>query len=95
MAWVRGMKARQLQYKVEIMPKYERWPNIIVVHCDGNDIDQIPLGDLRNLIQIIQLNKIKGLLPYTRIVWSQILHRNKWRYSINNKAMERSKKKNE
>lgn len=46
----------------KIMSTYERWLNNLVVHCDGNESDQIPLGDLRNLIQIIQLNKFKRLL---------------------------------
>ena len=46
------------------------------------------MADLRHYIRS-QLRYFKQKLPNTKIIWSQILPRENWRYSDNSKAMNR------
>jgi hypothetical protein len=59
---------------------------IIAVLLVRNDLEHVKVGFLRNRIKNI-IRKIKALLPNTRIIWSEILHTNQWRYSQNHDAM--------
>lgn len=52
----------------------------------------VKVGFLRNRIKNI-IRKIRALLPNTRIIWSEILPRNQWRYSQNHDAMNRARKR--
>ena len=75
-----------------MLSSFEEAPDILVLHCAGNDIGQVPLGDLRYFVKA-KLNYIHELFPNTKIVWSEILPRKEWRYSRNLKAMDRSRKR--
>ncbi|CAG2229749.1 unnamed protein product [Mytilus edulis] len=68
--------------------KYEDPPKFLVVHVGANDLGNIKTKDLREkLIQAMTF--ISKDLPDTKIVWSQMLPRLKWRYSNDGKAMEK------
>lgn len=80
----------QLRGHIKIMLKYEDPPEFLIVHVGTNDLGNMSLGDLRNKLQRI-LKLVAEDLPGTRLVWSQMLPRLKWRYSKNNKAMEKGR----
>ena len=82
------MKLRDVKPKLRTMSSFEEAPDIIVLHCGGNDLGQHSIGDLRELAQS-QLQYVATLFPTTKIIWSQILPRSNWRYSENRKAMDR------
>jgi hypothetical protein len=89
--WCQGysrMKLRDVKPKLRTMSSFEEAPDIIVLHCGGNDLAQHSIGDLRELAQS-QLQYVATLFPTTKIIWSQILPRSNWRYSENRKAMDR------
>ena len=81
-----GMTLGELNPRISYLLQFENTPDILVIHCGGNSIGQIPLHHLRRQIRetILQLEKI---LPSTKLIWSQILPRYNWRYSENAKAM--------
>ena len=66
--------------------RVENPPGYIVLHVGGNGLGYVKVRFLRYRIKNI-IRKIKALLPNTRIIWSEILHRNQWRYSQNHDAM--------
>ncbi|VDH91304.1 Hypothetical predicted protein [Mytilus galloprovincialis] len=83
-----GMVTSQLRRQIRIMKKYEDPPKFLVVHVGANDLGNIKTKDLREkLIQAMTF--ISKDLPDTKIVWSQMLPRLKWRYSNDSKAMEK------
>lgn len=66
---------------------------MIVLHCGGNDIGILPLKDLMqltvNTIRFVALHKFPGV----KLIWSQILPRHNWKYSNNQHAMEKARKR--
>ena len=69
---LRGMAWDELVPRIKYLLNFEDSPSILVMHCGGNSIGQVPLLDLRNQIGS-SLWEIHSLLPSTRLVWSQIL----------------------
>lgn len=65
-------------------------PHIIIVHVGGNDIGQTQVGFLRNRLKNL-FSWLVELIPNALVVWSQILPRNKWRYSDNNEALNKAR----
>lgn len=57
-----GLGIRQLVGFIKLLLSVEESPDIIVVHCGGNDIGSIPALQLRLLI-IDTLDLIKQLIP--------------------------------
>lgn len=57
-------------------------PYMMIIHCGGNDLGQINLGSAQYILKSA-IQEISILLPYTRIVFSQILPRLKYRDEIN------------
>ena len=83
-----GMVTSQLRRQIRIMKTYEDPPKFLVVHVGANDLGNIKTKDLREkLIQAMTF--ISKDLPDTKIVWSQMLPRLKWRYSNDSKATEK------
>ncbi|XP_052696948.1 uncharacterized protein LOC128175395 isoform X2 [Crassostrea angulata] len=87
-----GLKFLELKRKLFFLTQYEESPDYLIIHCGVNDIGAI---DLFSLIQKIKthLQFIKVQFPQSTLVWSQMLPRIKWRYSNDNKAMERCRLK--
>ncbi len=83
-----GLGIRQLVGFIKLLLSVEESPDIIVVHCGGNDIGSIPALQLRILI-IDTLDLIKQLIPGVLLVWSQILPRLEWRGEVCHKALNK------
>ena len=81
-----GMKWGEIIPRISLLLQFEEPPEILVIHCGGNNIGQVQLHQLRLDIKA-SLFKIKTMLPNTKLIWSQILPRFKWRYSKDSKAM--------
>ncbi|CAC5361891.1 unnamed protein product [Mytilus coruscus] len=82
------MVTSQLRRQIRIMLKYEDPPKFLVIHVGANDSGNVKTKDLgENLIQAMTF--ISKDLPDTKIVWSQMLPRLKWRNSNDSKAMEK------
>ena len=75
-----GMLASQLPRQIIILLQFEDPPSYLVVHVGGNDFGKEKIGYLRNNLK---------LFPNTIIVWWQILSSRLYRFSTNNKAMEK------
>lgn len=87
-----GLSFRQAKYKIKLLADVGDHPSIILLHCGGNDLGYTPLKKLRQYISE-SFNLLSELFPGVKIIWSEILPRNVWRYSSNNIAMENSRKR--
>lgn len=83
-----GLGLHGLLKKIAYLTKFAAAPHFIIIHCGGNDIGKIPLWELRTFLQEVFSGLVK-LLPQARIIWSQILPRKTWRYSVDNVAMRK------
>ncbi|KAJ8315160.1 hypothetical protein KUTeg_007310 [Tegillarca granosa] len=63
-----------------------------MLHCDGNDTGECKSILLINDI-IAPLKFIFEILPYTKIIWSQILPRLKWRHKTSHAAVDKIRKR--
>ncbi|CAC5422578.1 unnamed protein product [Mytilus coruscus] len=82
-----GMVVKHVKGQLRTMKKYEDPPHFLVLHVAGNDIGSSKVGFLRNEIK----NMIRWIMkefPNSKLVWSQILTRLKWRHSNDRKAMD-------
>lgn len=70
------------------MLRLEDPPHILVLHCGGNDIGFGKSIALRKNI-INTLKRLSKKLPETKIVWSQILPRFKWRPKIESDVLNK------
>lgn len=66
-------------------------PDIILLHCGGNDLGRLSLVRIRRLLN--DIIKFINLNFRCKIVWSQLLPRATWRYSDNHSAMESNRKR--
>ena len=82
------MVLKDLEVTIKNMMKYEDPPNFLLIHVAGNDVGNTRVGFLRNKLKDV-LVKIQRLLPQTKLIWSQMLPRLKWRYSSNSDSMDR------
>lgn len=73
-----GMHWNQVLPSIETMLEYQLPPKVLVIHCAGNDIGRVPLGNLRH-DSLDTLHQLRLLIPSVHIIWSQILPR-KWKY---------------
>ena len=67
-------------------------PGMIVFHCGGNDIGKLACKQLIHIIQST-FSICEIALPETKLVFSNILPRQDWRFSDNNKAMNRMRQR--
>lgn len=87
-----GMRWGQIYNCIKHLLKFEHKPDILVLHCSGNDIGQISTLVLRHQI-IRTLKRLKQEMPETFIVWSQVLPRLSWRNENNHNALESARKR--
>ena len=81
-----GMKWAEVLPRIKYLLTFESPPKVLIIHCGGNSIGQVLSHKLRLQIKS-GIIEISSLLPETKIVWSQILPRQIWRYSDNAKSM--------
>ncbi|XP_063423642.1 uncharacterized protein LOC134707625 isoform X4 [Mytilus trossulus] len=82
-----GMLVRHVKGQLRTMKKYEDPPHFLVLHVAGNDLGSSKVGFLRNEIKNI-IRWIMKEFPKSKLIWSQILTRLKWRHSDDHKAMD-------
>lgn len=87
-----GMRLHNILDSVTYMLKFYPEPDLLILHCGGNDIGIRPMvqltWDAKNILQ-----QLVDLLPKTKFIWSQILPRKVWRYIEDNSAAERTRKR--
>ena len=67
-------------------------PTTLIIHLGTNDIFGAPLGDVRKRIRD-QLHETRNILPFTRIIWSDILPRLFYHGELRAGAGERDRSK--
>ena len=82
------MRLHQLERKIAHLLTFEDPPELLVIHCGGNDIGFVKSIILRNNVEKT-LKNLQMLLPCTKIVWSQILPRLSWRPAIGEKILNK------
>jgi lysophospholipase L1-like esterase len=87
-----GLTWDKLFPRIQLLLRYEPSPNILIIHCGGNDIGNVPLLDLRMKMKET-FHRIQTKLPQTILGWSHILPRYTWRYSKNIKSQNLAAKR--
>lgn len=80
-----GMKWRDVEKRIKFLLKFEDPPELLLIHCGGNDIGYVPAKKLRQNIRET-LQNLQKILPSTLFVWSQILPRKQFRSDKTKKA---------
>lgn len=83
-----GLRWGQLLSRLKTLLRFVDPPQLLVIHCGGNDIGQISSCVLRHEI-LKTLHILKDLLPTTRFIWSSILPRLFWRGEKTHKAVDK------
>lgn len=88
-----GMRLHDINSAVsQMLDIHKSPPAIIVIHCGGNDIGQMPIHLINvNLKAIMSTLLIR--LPKTLLVWSDILPRKLWRNEITHKKLEKCRQR--
>lgn len=79
----------EIYKKIKSLLKVNDAPRYLILHCGANDVGNIPLKDLIQQMKMT-LGRIKLLLPDTKLIWSQLLPRIKWKYSVHMEAMNKA-----
>lgn len=87
-----GLGVQDVKGKLTLLRRSIDDPDILLLHCGGNDLGRLSLGDLRQSV-ISLLRYLHKTLPDTKLIFSQILPRLQYRYSTNIEAMERCRKR--
>lgn len=88
----RGMRWEEVYIQIRNRINLEK-PDIIIIHCGGND-----LGETRSITLITKMKSdlllIMHMLPHTRIVFSHITQRQIWKFGrIRGSILEKSRKR--
>ncbi|XP_053407289.1 uncharacterized protein LOC128559503 [Mercenaria mercenaria] len=75
-----GMRIRDIRRSVQYLLQFKDEPDIIVIHCGGNDIGTKSTWDITFEFKMLITDFLQPLLPHTGLIWSQILPRRTWRY---------------
>lgn len=87
-----GMRWFQVRGTIQALVNWRGYPDIIIIHCSGNDFGRVPMAQLR--FDIKQLyDELMLLYPHVKFVWSSVLPRLAWNYCDNFEAMQRSRKR--
>ena len=84
MRWV------EIDRKVTFLLTINNSSKLLVMHCEGNGMGTMSVEDLRFAI-VATMRQLAQNLPQTRLVWSQILLRQKWKHQ--GKEMEAGRKR--
>jgi hypothetical protein len=67
-------------------------PAVIVIHLGANDLGQKTIVDIVRSLDSMQ-DDIRARYPETRIVFSELIYRGVYRYSVNWRAMDNTRKR--
>ncbi|XP_048245294.1 uncharacterized protein LOC125376902 [Haliotis rufescens] len=88
----RGMKWKSLlpflQQKLRRSPP----PAWLLLHLGGNDLGDVPTTVLLQTVSR-DLTKIHHMMPFTQVIWSDVLQRVTWRGIPDGRVMERKRKR--
>ncbi|KAH3712952.1 hypothetical protein DPMN_072714 [Dreissena polymorpha] len=76
-----GLSLLDVVSKLKTSKKVAETPDLIILHCGGNDMGRLNLENIRSLIDVI-INFINDDFSFKcKFVWFQIVPRSSWRYS--------------
>lgn len=89
-----GLTLDQFTDKLITLSQIFEEPDVLIIHCGGNSIGDpdLPSLEFRKLIKRI-FAFVRGNFPDTKIVWSQILPRGKWKYCDNLSIMNETRQR--
>ncbi|CAH2329872.1 Hypothetical predicted protein, partial [Pelobates cultripes] len=70
----------------------EPLPNVVVIHGGGNDLGLVPQRELVKCMKQ-DVDRLRGLVPGVKVVWSEMVPRLCWRYARDEKAVSRCRGK--
>ncbi|XP_069131942.1 uncharacterized protein [Argopecten irradians] len=82
-----GLGIQQVESKISLLQSVAENPNILLLHCGGNDLGKIPIAKLRSVFRRV-IRFLYSQFPGVKLIFSQILPRLSYRYSDNVTAME-------
>ena len=86
------MRWAEIDRRVAFILTMNNPPKFLIMHCGGNDMGRLSVGDLRFAI-IATMRQLACKLPQTRLVWSQILPRPQWQQQGKGKEREVGRKR--
>jgi lysophospholipase L1-like esterase len=89
-AGVPGLRCSQVLHIANSLRQCTPTPSYMILHFGGNDLGTLKCGLLRKNMKEIMLCLMQ-LFPYTCLVYSCILPRLNWRFSYNDKSIEKSR----
>lgn len=87
-----GLTLVKTKQRLELLSQVGPSPNYILLHVGANDLGSRSLVSLKTIVtELIEF--IARTFPGVKIIWSEMLPRSKWRYSLNSKAMNKARKR--
>ena len=87
----RGMRWDQLLPKLRGLLQHQQAPDTMIIHLGGNDLTSTPLKALISTIKD-DLTRINLLMPATRLIWSDITARIRYRNARSNAKVDKARK---
>ena len=87
-----GLRWCQLLPRLRHFLTLEHVPQMLIIHCGGNDIGVVNSCELRHNMKST-MRSIEAMLPNTKLVWSQILPRRVWRGELNHASLEKTRQR--
>ena len=87
-----GLREHELVKIIQDMSSVKPPPYLRVIHCGGNGLGQAPVGHIQKLMKL-NIEDIRNLLPMTRIVFSAILPRLKYRNELNHVKLDKARRR--
>lgn len=87
-----GMKIEHILPRFNDLILTHPLPNMVVIHCGGNDIGQNSIGFIVNYLKHLMLGLFADY-PNILFIWSGIIPRKSFRNEINHSKLEKARKR--
>lgn len=89
---VRGMQWSRLLQEVRFHVEHDRAPDVVVIHCGGNELGGRYSRELARDVKLDWL-RLRHMYPKTVLVWSDMVERERWFAARSVKCLNRTRVK--